>query len=143
MSWYRHTILSKIYWEQGSHIFFVWNLDFSIISSYFDRAKVFTVSSNLTTQSTFSVCCKKLNESYVFLLEFVLCLQKCSFCSAFLYYDISFMEQLRDLRFSMVQQFLSRLPTIRSQSGYLLACKTFGFIFCKYFQQVLHHPRLL
>ena len=38
-----------------------------------DRAKVFTASSNLT-KSTFNVCMETLNELYVILTGFVLCL---------------------------------------------------------------------
>ena len=58
----------------------VWVMEFSIISPSFNRSKTFSDNSNLQAQLTFNVSMKTVNESYMFLMEFILCL-KCFICS--------------------------------------------------------------
>ena len=53
-------------------------MEFSIISPCFGKAKIFSDNSNLQTWLTFSVSMKTANESYVFLMGFILCLETLS-----------------------------------------------------------------
>ena len=65
--------------------YFVWCMDFSIISPCFGKSKNLLSGLTWQTLSTFNVCMKTLKELYVFLTEFIICLQKLFCYSAFRY----------------------------------------------------------
>ena len=61
--------------ERESHFSLVWVMEVSIIYSCLCKAKVFPVNLTKQSQSTFNVCMETVDELYVFLLEFILCLK--------------------------------------------------------------------
>ena len=79
-----------------------------------DKAKFNTVNSDLTN----FLDVQHLHENIKWIMCFslslaILCLQKRSCSSTFLNQNVSFIEELIHLGFSLVQQLLSRLPRIR------------------------------
>ena len=102
-----NTMTSSYHSKQGSHISLLRKTrTFSITSLCLGKAKVSIVNSNLT---------KFLVEAQRSHVNIKWTIWKLSCWSAFLYENVSFIEELRHLRFSMVQKFLSRLLRIKSR----------------------------
>ena len=98
---------SSYHSKQGSHISLLRKTrTFSITSLCLGKAKVSIVNSNWTK---FLVEAQRSHENIKWTIWELSC------WSAFLYENVSFIEELRHLRFSMVQKFLSRLLRIRSR----------------------------
>ena len=112
----------QIYSKQGSHIsllFGTWTC-FRIISHSWIVAKVSTVNTNLIK----FVGDQRLHKNIKWVMCFwrglaILCLQERYCCSAF---------PLTSYRFSLVQQFLSRLPRIRSRQYILIHQEKVSFL---------------
>ena len=88
-----------------------WKVHFSL--ACLGKIKVFSMT--LTQAILVDVQCLHgtLNELYLFLTGIILRLQKLPSCSTLLYKNVPCTVELRHLSFSMVQQFLSHLATIR------------------------------
>ena len=102
-----NTMTSSYHSKQGSHISLLRKTrTFSITSLCLGKAKVSIVNSNWTK---FLVEAQRSHENIKWTIWELSC------WSAFLYENVSFIEELRHLRFSMVQKFLSRLLRIMSR----------------------------
>ena len=111
----------QIYWKQGSHISLLFGT--GLLLNHFsclEEANISTVNTNLIK----FVGDQRLHKNIKWIMCFwrglaILCLQERYCCSAF---------PLTSYRFSLVQQFLSRLPRIRSRQYILIHQEKVSFL---------------
>ena len=170
MSWYLHTIVSKIYWKQGSHIFLLFGTctlvlfpnvwiepKFLLLILTWQLSRlIICISTGFCTLLTKTLFLFRISLLRYFIYEIVkrsqillgatilvtptnnqvkaasICFdqEKVSFLSSYLRPTQKINHAyLTDSEYSLSLLMKRLRPQRKSQSGYLLACKTFGFIF--------------
>ena len=114
--------------ERESDFSLVWVMEVSIIYSCLCKAKVFPVNLTKQSQSTFNVCMETVDELYVFLTEFILCL-KAFFAVSHCFIKMLHSQQSQGILFSIWCNNFRRVQQELDEGNfYPFDRKTFSFL---------------